>query len=91
MELLTSMAMMVSMPVRFSCEILVPNCGRASMTMSSDRAASSTQNLTAGRMRDTSGISWRTNSGSPNLRSRFFCWRTMSRRTMTSTGMTASR
>ena len=72
MELLISIAMMVSIPTRFSWLIFVPICGRASITMSRAKAACRIQNFTEGRKRDTSGISAFSKEGSPNLRSRFF-------------------
>ena len=62
-----SSAIMASMPLRFSRDILVPICGRASITMSRASAAISSQNFTSGRKRDTSGINCFSKSGSPNF------------------------
>ena len=91
MELLMSMAMMVSIPVRFSWLILVPICGRASMTTSSASTASRSQNLASGRQRDTPGMSWRSSAGSPNLRKRLRCLRASTKRMSASTGTAAKR
>ena len=90
-ELLISIAIMVSIPVRFSWLIFVPNCGRASVTMSNANAAKSRQNLTKGRKRDTSGINWRTSSGSPKRRKRFFCWCTMKKRNSANKGISTNK
>ena len=90
MELLTSSAMMVSMPARFSSLMRLPNCGRASITIKSASTPSSNQNFTDGRQRETSGIRASTKAGSPKRRRRCFLLRCMTKRTMAST-MTTDR
>ena len=81
---------MVSIPLRFSREIFVPICGRASITMSSAKAACNSQNFTDGRYLETSGISSFSSSGSPNFRSLRTRWRQPQNLTSASSGLTTS-
>ena len=56
-ELLISNAMIASIPLRFSCDIFEPNCGRAKANINEDKAVISNKNFTQGRNLETSGIS----------------------------------
>ena len=88
MELEISRQIMVSMPFRFSLEILLPICGRATITMSNAKAASISTNFTVGRYLDMWGISCLSNSGSPNFLSFALLLLQPIRRTSTSAGIT---
>ena len=89
-ELLMSRQIMVSMPLRFSREIFVPICGRASTTMSRASAACRSQNFTVGRNFETSGMSSFSKAGSPNLRSLRRRWCHPQNRSKANTGMMSS-
>ena len=65
MELLTSKAMMASMPRRVRVSMRVPYCGRARHNTSMASAAFRSQNFSSRRQRETSGISAFSSDGSP--------------------------
>ena len=64
-ELETSSAITVSMPLRVTVSCLEPNCGRARRSVPMPNAAIRSQNLRLGLVTDTSGISCRSSEGSP--------------------------
>jgi len=62
-----STAIIVSMPLRLSFDILVPLCGRASMKATRANAARISMNFTVGLYFETSGINSVTSDMSPNF------------------------
>ena len=90
-ELLMSMAMMVSIPLRFSWVMRVPSCGLASMSMSNRSTVWSNQNFTSGLTLDTSTDNFFIISGCAKRRSRLRRCRATQYLTMAIMGMVSSR
>ena len=85
-----SRQIIVCMPCRFSCEMLLPVCGRAIMTTIRAMATISSQNLMAGRRREMPGESVLSRVGLPRSAMRFRWLRRPMMRIATSAGTSSN-